>query len=145
MGAKSLGVVTPYVLNATPGSQVAPNSLIVSNPYSGVSGAIVPHVTGTPWRNSGQKMMIANNTSSTRLPLQFVPSVLAATYTIAMWSYNATAGVWVLPANYGSISYTGIQSDFIDQPGDDPIYLQLVSISSGTLSIYHNAAVSDAQ
>jgi hypothetical protein len=61
-----------------------------------------------------------------------------------MWMYNVLSNTWASPVNNGSFSYTGEVIDYIENPGNDPIFLQINSISSGTLSIYFNGALAQA-
>lgn len=70
------------------------------------------------------------------IPVQFVCTSPGATYSVIIWKFNPLAGIWVSPADYGSVTYTGDVSTYIDHPDDDPIYIQLTGISAGNIGIY---------
>ena len=43
--------------------------------------------------------------------------------------------VWAKSANSNTVSYAGSIVDYIDNPGRDPMFIQISNLSSGTLRI----------
>jgi hypothetical protein len=127
-------------LDAT--SNPDPNGLTTKAPYSlADSRKNMPFTQSAAWTTQAKKALfpigVRSGEGDKRIYLQFVPSGGAAvTYTVTMWQYNPVSNTWAKPKNTPSISYTGEQRDYIDNPGDDAIFLQLSSISAGTISIY---------
>lgn len=79
------------------------------------------------------------------ITLEFIPSVANATYTVTLWRYNRTAGVWVQPKDNPSFTLTGNVFTSIANPGDDPWFIQLSSISSGNVAVYYDNYLARAQ
>lgn len=123
-------------LDAT--SNPDPNSLGTKAPY------LSPSVSTTPsaaWTAQGKKALfplgIKDGGGLVPLKMHFVPSGGAAvTFSVTVWMYDSVSGTWAKPKNNATVSYTGENIDYIDNPGYDAIFLQLSSISAGTLSIY---------
>lgn len=81
------------------------------------------------------------------LPIKvcFNPSGGAAiTYTVTVWQYISLLKAWVKPYDNPSFNFTGPVTHKIANPGENPIYLQLSSISSGTISAYIDGTVCEA-
>jgi len=79
------------------------------------------------------------------IQIHFVPSAGgAATYTVTAYQWNRLSGTWIKPDDYATFDLTGSESKFLENAGDDPWFLQLSSISSGTVAIYHDAALARA-
>ncbi len=121
-----------------------PNTLGTKNPYPATF--INPLKVSSAWATQGKKALfplgILDGRGQMPVKLHFIPSDGAAvTYTITMWMYNRLSNTWAKPANNASLSYTGETIDYIIDPGNDPIYLQVSSLSSGTLSIYFDSNI----
>lgn len=75
----------------------------------------------------------------------FVPSGGAAiTYTATLWYWNETATAWFKAPGTETANFTGSDSWAIDNPGDAPWFIQLSSISAGTISIYYDSDLAAA-
>lgn len=120
----------------------SPNSLVTVNPFP--SPFVNRSTVSTAWTTQAQPALFpANaqksvNEAAPNVKLSFVTSVTNAAYTVTMWIYNRTANVWIQPKDNASFTLTGNQALPISDPGEDPIFLQLSSISSGTVSIYYD-------
>jgi len=120
-----------------------------SNPDPSTLSTLSPYPTpfvdstsvSTAWSTQAKKALFPigadYNQPTTPIKFHVIPSNgEAVTYTITLWFFNRVTGTWAKAANSGSCSYTGCVVDYIENPGRDPMYLQLSDISSGTLSIY---------
>ena len=127
-----------------------PSTLTTSNPFP---SPYVDRTTVSPeWAAQGKKALFPANTLKSvnepieSLPLHFVPSAgSSASYTVTMWVWNRTASAWVQPKDNASFTLTGNQATSIEEPGGDPIFLQLSNISSGTVAIYFDERLARAQ
>lgn len=123
-----------------------PNTLTTHTPYP------TPYVNrktvSAAWTSQGSKALFPRNAiggqGQVAIPVQFVTSSAGATYTATMYIYNKLADKWVQPKDNGSFGLTGNVSTFIENPGDDPIFIQLSSISAGTVAIYFDNGLADA-
>lgn len=78
------------------------------------------------------------------IPLVLIPSAgSAATFTITLWKWDGTSA-WVKPAVNPSRSYTGPSLDYIENPGLNPWFIQINTVSSGSLTIRFNQAYAAA-
>lgn len=133
-------------LNAT--SNPDPNGLGTINPYP------TPYThsdeVSSAWTTQAKKALFPFGVSSggggqKDLKFHVVPSGGSSiTYTLTIWFYNKVSNTWAKPATGASQSYTGPIVDYIETPGNDPIFLQISSLSSGTLSIYYDASLAEA-
>lgn len=127
----TLGVVNPF-----------------TNPYTGKNGIIQTWLTQSA--TNGKALFpkcVVDPSGGGDPPIRFacVPSAGASTtYTLKIWFYLRTANTWVTPAINPTYSYTGNAVDIIDNPGGNPIYLEIDAISSGTLSIYYDNDLAEA-
>jgi hypothetical protein len=124
-----------------------PNTLATKSPYP--TPFIAPMVVGTAWSAQGRVALfpigLENKAGPMPIKLHFLPSAgNATTYTITVWMYNRQSNTWAKPFNTATVSYTGEAIDYIDQPGNDPIFLQISNVSSGTLSVFYDASVATA-
>lgn len=76
--------------------------------------------------------------------VHFVPSSAGATFTVTVWIYNPKSNSWGKPYNNNTFNFTGDTMHTISTPGANPIFLQLSSISAGTISIYFDDSVAKA-
>lgn len=128
----------------------APSTLGTVSPYDGANAGFTQ--VGTAWTTQtatySKALFPGDNEKAkrvSRVKVWFVPSGGAAiTYTVIVWQYNKTSGTWIKPYNLASNSYTGPASDYILNPGTDPIWFELSSISAGTISIYYDSEVAQA-
>ena len=75
--------------------------------------------------------------------LSMVPSAGAgATFTLTLWKWDGAS--WVKPGINASRTYTGPSLDYIENPGRNPWFIQINSLSSGTLAIRFNQALATA-
>lgn len=121
------------------------------NPATGLTVAPISisstSVTPTAaWTAAGYKALFTDgggcngsNQFGAPIFLSFFPSAGdAVTYTVTIWRYIRVKDEWVKVAGSDSNNYTGYKSDYISQPGRDPLFIQLSSISSGTIDIYYD-------
>jgi hypothetical protein len=125
-----------------------PNTLGTKNPYPTVF--INPMTVSTAWTTQGSKALfpqgkVVSHAQASAIKLHFVPSGGAAvTYTATIWFYNRLSNSWAKPYIAASNSYAGEVVDYIQNPGNDPIYIQLSNISTGTVSIYYDTTTATA-
>ena len=76
--------------------------------------------------------------------LHFVPSAgSGTTYTVTIWFFNPQSQTWSKPYDTPSLNLTGEQVTYINLPGSNPIFIQLSSICSGTVSVYYDRGVAE--
>lgn len=123
-----------------------PNTLTTKSPYvAAATRGPQPFSVSGAWTAQAQPALlpigIRDGSGDKPIKVHFVPSSGAAvTYTIKIWMYNPVSNSWASPKTNGSISYTGEVIDYILNTGYDAIFLQLTTISAGTLSIYYDAS-----
>lgn len=136
-------------LNAT--TNPDPNTLTTVNPLP--TGVTL--YQGTPniaWTSQTKKCLILPpqglvDSFSERCWLRFVPSGgSAVTYTITLWRFAlggtiSTTSRWDQAFSGSSNDYTGFIDDYIEGFDGTPLYPQITSLSSGTLSIYYDNSV----
>ena len=118
-----------------------PNTLSVVPPYPDyIAVGNPPYCPSSAWTNQGSYAVfpcLVKTGDKNRIVLDFVPSGgVGVSYTIITWFFNPVAQVWVTPANSAIMTYTGPVRDYIDNPGGDAIFLQIDSLSAGSLAIY---------
>jgi len=130
-------------LDAT--SNPDPNSLGTKAPYSAATAKSTPPpiTPSAAWTTQAKPALFPigakDGSGDVQIKVHFIPSNGAAvTYTVTIWMYNAVSNTWSKPKNNASVNYTGDTIDYIDMPGADAIFLQLSSISAGTISIYYD-------
>lgn len=124
-----------------------PSTLGTSSPYP------TPYVdrktVSAAWTSQAKKALFPRNAIAGQgqvdIPLQFVPSSATATYTVTMWVYNKLASAWVKPKDNATFTLTGAVQTYIEHPDENPIFLQLSAISSGTVSIYFDNGIAEAK
>lgn len=90
------------------------------------------------WTSQGKKAFIRTIPDDAPLKMVFTPSGgNAVTWSITLWGFNAVNGTWY-KFNDTPSSYTGNNTILLDNPGRDPVYVQLNSLSSGTMRIDYN-------
>ncbi len=138
-------------LDATSNSD--PNSLSTKRPYSAATakGGSTPFKPDAAWVTQANKALFPVGTnaldSTNTIKLHFIPSGGAAiTYTVTVWMYNAVSNTWAKPRNNAGVtsSCTGETIEYLTNPGYDAIYIQLSTISAGTISIYYDPANANA-
>jgi len=123
---------------ATATTNPNPNALSVVSPYP------TPYVNrftvSAAWAAQAGLAMFPTNalngSGQVPIPLQFIPSVAGATYTVTLWSFNKLANAWIQPKDNASFTMTGSDFTEISDPGVDPLWLQISNVSSGTVAIY---------
>jgi hypothetical protein len=92
-----------------------------------------------------------NSSVNTPILLNFIPSAgLAATYTATVWAYNDTharralTNPWSTPITSGTFNFTGNQLVELANDGSLLWYVQLSSISSGSVAVYFDNGVAEA-
>jgi hypothetical protein len=117
-----------------------PNTLATKNPYP--SPFINPMSVSSAWTTQAKKALFPLGIDDSAIKLHFVPSGGASiVYTVVVWVYNKLSNSWTQPAVFASNTYTGEKLDYLENPGNDPIFLQISSISSGTLSVYFDSSL----
>lgn len=119
-----------------------------TNPNPNTLGTIRPFPTpytnstsvSSSWTSQGIKALfpVGADYNNPMEPIKFsvTPSGGdAVTYTLTLWFYDILSGVWAKSANSNTVSYTGSIVDYIDNPGRDPMFIQISDLSSGTLII----------
>jgi hypothetical protein len=129
----------------------------VTNPAPNTLGVVIPGNFGggfgykpsQPWTDQGAKALfpygIKGIDGETPIEVSFVPSDPNATYTVTMWKWNRIAQTWVEPKDSASFDLTGAVSTYIENPGQDPIFLELSSISNGTVAIHFDSRYARAE
>lgn len=119
-----------------------PNTLTTKNPYP--SSFLSPLSVSAAWTSQAKKALFPLGVTDGRgekpIKLHFVGSTAGATVTVSMWCYNRVANAWGKVAVGGSMLVTDGDIRYIENPGNDPIYLQLGTPSAGTFSIYFDAS-----
>ena len=120
-----------------------PNTLVPSSPFP--TPYIDRRTPSSSWPGVGKSRALSlrggrvgKGEGQVGIPIEFICTSPGATYSVLIWKWNQLAQVWVVPSDYGSITYTGDTSTYIDHPDDDPIYIQLTGISSGNIGIYYD-------
>ncbi|MCA9790001.1 MAG: hypothetical protein R2857_14375 [Vampirovibrionales bacterium] len=119
-----------------------PNTLTTTAPYTlSQARSAAPFLPTTAWKTQGNTALFPlgakDGSGDISIKLHFLPSAGAATtYTINVWMYNPVSDTWAQPKNNGSIAYTGAAIDTISAPGHDALFLEINTLSAGTLSIY---------
>ena len=124
-----------------------PNTLTTRNPYP--TPYLDYRTVSTAWTSQGIKAFFAKSTNglpakNTSLNVHLVPSVSGATFSVTLWVFNKLTGTWAQVKSSPTTNYTGETVDTISNLIDVPYYLQLNSISSGTMSIYFDNGFADA-
>lgn len=79
-----------------------------------------------------------------RLRLHFVPSAgSATTYTVTVWFFNNRTNTWVKPAEGSTQTFTGEAATWIANPGTNPVFIQLSSISAETITVQYDRGVAE--
>jgi hypothetical protein len=135
------------VSSGTASTNPAPNTLTTSNPYP--TTYVDTTTMATAWTTQAKKALIplalSDGQGQLPIPVLFVPSAgSGAVYTVNLWLYSRLAGTWVQPKDNPSFTLTGAAYTYIDRPGDEPLFLQLSSISSGTVTVYYDKAIARA-
>lgn len=117
-----------------------PNTLTTVSPFP--TPFTGPQTVSSVWTAQGKRALfptaLLESVLSAPVPVAFIPSVSSATYTVSLWRFNRVAGVWVPPKDNASLTFTGSRYTEISDPGEDPLFLQLSAISSGTVAIYYD-------
>lgn len=130
-----------------------PNSLTTKSPYAAqeAKGGSTPFKPSSAWTSQGSKALfpVGSNQGAGHEPikLHFVPgNGSAVTYTVTVWMYSRAANTWAKPKSNAGVtsSCTGETIEYISNPGYDAIWIQLSSISAGTISIYYDPANANA-
>lgn len=132
-------------LDAT--SNPDPNTLGTVRPYTVATSRTAPPWTiESAWTTQAKPalfpMGVRDGGGDRPIKVHFVPSAgSGTTYTATVWFYNAITNTWAKPNNTPSVNYTGSTIDYINNTGEDAIFIQLSSISAGTISIYFDSSV----
>jgi hypothetical protein len=131
-------------LNAT--SNPAPASLATLNPFP-ASPAHTQDVSAA-WTAQARPGLFPDPQRdflyNQPVALAFIPSAGAsATYTVTIWKWDGVSS-WLKPASNATRTYTGPCLDYIENPGQNAWFIQINSVSSGTLTIRFNQAVATA-
>ena len=123
----------------TASSNPDPTTLGTTNPYP--TPFVDSTVVSGSWTSQASKALFPigadYNQPETAIKFHIIPSAgETTTYTVTLWFFNKVSGTWAKSASNNSINYTGSVVDYIDNPGRDPMFLQLSNISAGTLSVY---------
>ena len=133
---------------ATASTNPDPNTLSTKNPFS--SPYVDRYTASSAW-----KLQAATNSTAivsrdpnagfnyTAPTFAFIPSAgSATTYTVTFWTYIPLATTWVKLQGQ-NFSLTGhcnvlLQNNAYPMQGHGPVFIQLSSISSGTIDIYYD-------
>ncbi len=116
-----------------------PNTLSTKNPYP------TPYVNArrvsAAWTSQGAKALFptqaSNGAGMVAIPVLFSPSSAGATFTATVWQYQKLSNTWFKHTDNPGIDYTGETGNrVINIYTDIPIFFQLASISTGTITIY---------
>lgn len=120
-----------------------PNTLTTKNPYP--TTFVNPLTVSTAWASQNKKALfplgIQYKSAERPLKLHFVGSTAGATVTVTMWCYNRLSNTWGKVAVNGTQLVTDGEIRYIENPGNDPIFLQLGTPSAGTFSIYYDSSL----
>ena len=125
-----------------------PNSLGTISPFPGtyIDGQSVSAAWTTQTSKGIFPLPVKEETAQVPLQLHFIPSAgTSATYAITLWRFDRLSGTWSKVANNATNNYQGDCFDKIAAVGTDPMFLQLTSISGGTLQIDINGDLASAQ
>ena len=139
---------TALVASGTTTTNPAPSSLATPNPFP--STYIDGQAVSSAWTSQANKgifpIPVREEHAQTPLQMHFIPSAGASvTFSITLWRYDRLSATWGKPANSSTNSYQGDSYDKISAIGTDPMFLQVVAISSGTLQIDINGDLATAQ
>lgn len=132
---------------ATATTNPDPNGLTTTDPYDSTTNDYSDRYTAAPeWTTQAATYSNAiihrgckDGRGQVSIDLAFSPSGGSAiTYTIKVWFYVDAEDKWVNPASNGSIDCTGYTATKIEAPGYAPVFLEVDSISSGSVDIYFN-------
>ena len=129
---------------ASVASRPDPNTLGVSDPY-GTPTPLRFNDVSTAWTGQGVTAAFPDLSAQqleTETPKSWFaldPSVPGATVELRVWFYHKESGRWYTPFSSSSATYGGGTEDYVDYVEDVPLapmYLEVVSISAGTVDIY---------
>jgi hypothetical protein len=122
-----------YQLGATAASQPSPNALTQKNPLN--SPAQGQADLNTAWIQQGKRLILqTSDASSRRLRLAFGPNNGASVnYAIQLWAWNELDINWVKLGE--ELALTDHNTGDLQAAGNQLIYVQVVSVSAGTLDI----------
>ena len=122
-----------------------PNTLTPANPLIDPYNPTLPSAA---WALQGIKALFPNALvlpyGADEIVLDFITSATNAIFTVKAWNWDRVNLIWTPPASNSTSTFTGNNSYSIARPGIDPWYLQLVSISAGTLTTNYNGQVATA-
>jgi hypothetical protein len=135
----------PGVLGAalTPTTNPMPSALATQSPYDGASNHT--HATSAGWATQNRRGLFPTLAGGGQMPigLSLIPSGGATTtYTLTLWKWDGST--WVKAAGTSTRSYVGPCLEYIENPGKNPWFIQINSISSGTLTIRFNTVAATA-
>ncbi len=124
-----------------------PTTLSTPNPYP--TPFVNSTTVSTAWSTQAKKALFPlgadYNLPDTPIKVHFVPSGgSTVSYTLTLWFFNRLTNTWAPASNSGSATYQGEAVDYIDNPGRDPIFLQIANLSSGSLSVYFDGRLAGA-
>lgn len=136
--------------NATATTNPDPSTLGTPNPYDGLTPTededrFIVASAWTTQSSTNCKALISVNTRDysadhADIELAFEPSGGAAvTYTLTVWQWSTLGACWVKPYDNPSLSFTGNQKTTIERPGVAPWFIQVNTISAGSLGIYFSS------
>jgi Alpha-L-arabinofuranosidase B, catalytic len=123
-----------------------PNSLATASPYP------KPYVNyktvSIAWLSQGVNCLFPkqarNGAGLIPIPVLIVPSVANATFTATVWQYDKTSNTWFQNKSNPSVNYTGEAGNLIlNLYTNLPTYIQITSLSSGSVSIYFDNGLAD--
>jgi hypothetical protein len=122
-----------------------PNTLATTNPY-GASPAHTQLVSAA-WTSQNRRAFfpdpLRDYLYNSPIALSFVPSGgNATTYSVTLWKWDGTT--WVKPANTPTQSYAGAILTYIENPGRNPWFMQINTLSTGTLTVRFDQAAATA-
>lgn len=121
-----------YVQGANVAGYPDPNTLAVTDPLN--AAASTNGDVSSAWQTQAKKLIAATSDGMTRrLRLGIETSVDGAGWTIQPWVWSKVTSKWLFLTSAGS--GVGNQVLDIEDVGNDPVYLQVVTLSSGTLDI----------
>jgi hypothetical protein len=113
-----------------------PNTLATLNPYPAEYTA--PWNVSEAWTTQEYKAIFPKTSGvvgKDAVRIHNIPSDGAAIeYTLAFWFFDHLAETWAKSENHPDKTYTGEIIDEIKNPGREPVAIQIVSISAGTLT-----------
>jgi hypothetical protein len=119
----------------------APSTLSPVSPYANASAD--RKSPQSSWTTQAKPALISRNSgvelTGNANRIDFNPSTAGATYTVTFWVFNRLTATWYAAQGNASGTYTGAVSLSLINASNDAWFIQLSSISAGTVQISYDA------